>query len=908
MAAYRVVSMTGMAVAFIVSLAVYTKTIAPTVPFWDGGEFIAASYILGIPHPPGSPLYILIGRLFTVLPDLGLGMAWLVNFSSCLFSALTVTGVYLVIVKAVTLNRDRDGLSLYESLAVCCSALTGGLLLAFSDTFWFNAVEAEVYALSMLCMMACTWLMLHWIERHEQNGSERYLFLVGYLAFLGIAVHMFTMLILPAAFLCVVFTDRVIRSNRKLVLLCAAMGLILFSVVASIDVFFVAIPLAIAGLVLTRGRLPWGYLALVCIAAVAVVFFGMDGVGAYNGLPLIVIGGFEATIGTVMFSLALVSAALALVSATADDPGRYKWPFWTVVLFLAVLGYSVNFYVPIRAAQQPIINENDPSTWQNFEGFLERKQYGQESMFESMFNRKGSWSSQFGNGENMGFWRFFSRQFSAPTFPFWLFPVLLVALGIVSQAERDRRSMIFLGAMLLICSVGLILYMNFSDGSRGIQREVRIRDYFYTPAFVFAAVLMGIGVRSLLNQIGVWLGRLRLPVEKGTAGIAVLMTALPLVPFAYHYESHSREGNYIPYDYAYNMLQSCDENGLIFTNGDNDTFTLWFLQEVEGLRKDVRVVNLSLLNTNWYIKQLKHQEPRVPITLADETIDMLNIQGWEEREVHRAGITWTVPPAGMLGEDIGYLRVQDLMILHILEQNNWEKPVFFAVTVSPENDVGLDDYMQLEGMVWRVLPDPDPDLMDVERTRHNLWNVYQYRGIADPQVYKDPQIRTLLRNYTVSFHQLALNQWRRGRPDEAIETIEKYLEYDISNGALERLMLIQFNADLGEFSAVEGLASELAGEFSTFDGYIILSQALRRQGREEEAAELLERGVSVHPEYATGYDQLVNLYFRMDDSDRMLETLERWQRIAPGDTVVQAMIEDLKDAGDERDERDESDP
>ncbi len=897
MPVFRVVLMIGMAAAFLTSLAVYTKTIAPTVPFWDGGEFIAASYILGIPHPPGSPLYILIGRLFTLLPDPGLGIAWLVNFSSCLFSALTVTAVYLVVVKAVTLNRDRAGLTVYESVVVCCSALTGALLLAFSDTFWFNAVEAEVYALSMLIMMACTWLVLHWIENHEQNGSERYLFLVAYLAFLGIAVHMFTMLVLPAAFLCVVLTDRIIRSNRKLILLCAVMGLILFSVVASIDVFFLAVPLAIAGLVLSRGRLPWGFPALAFALSVAVMFFGLEGVGSYNGLPLLVIGGFEATWGTVAFSVALVSLALALVSATADDPGRYKWPFWLIVLCLAVLGYSVNFYVPIRAAQQPIINENDPSNWENFEGFLERKQYGQESMLESMFNRKGSWSSQFGNGENMGFWRFFSRQFSEPGFPYWLLPVLLVALGMIAQAERDRRSLLFLGGMLLTCSLGLILYMNFSDGTRGIQREVRIRDYFYTPAFVYASVLMGIGVRSLLAQLGVWMSRLRLPAERSTAGIAVLAVVLPIVPFTYHYESHSREGNYIPYDYAYNMLQSCDENGLLFTNGDNDTFPLWFLQEVEGIRRDVRVVNLSLLNTNWYIKQLKNQEPRVPITLSDETIDALTVQGWDDREVEIAGMTWTVPRAGTLGEDIGYLRVQDLMILHILEQNDWEKPVFFAVTVSPENDVGLDEYMQLEGMVWRVVRNPNPELMDLDRTRHNLWNVYRYRGIADPEVYKDRQIRTLLRNYTVSFHQLALNRWKRGEIDQAIEAIEKYLEYDITNGILERLMLIQFYADKGVFAEVEPDAFELAGEYGTFDGYTALSQAMRRQGRVEEAIAVLERGLAAFPEYAVGYDQLVSLYYLQNDTGRVLETLERWQRIAPGDSAVQAMIEQLEETG-----------
>ena len=894
MRTHNFISKVGMAASFIISLAVYIKTIAPTVPFWDGGEFIAASYILGIPHPPGSPLYILVGRLFSILPNLGFGIAWAVNFSSCFFSAIAIAVVYQVILKSVTLNKDRNTLSGSKSIVSCCCAFSGALLLAFSDTFWFNAVEAEVYALSILIMMVCTWMILNWIERSNETSSERYIFIVVYLAFLGIAVHMFTMLVLPAFFLCVIFSDRNIWTNRKLILLCSVMGLILFSVVVSIDMFFISVPLTLIGLFLFRGRVFWAPLLFLSLLAIIIILLGLDGLGGYNSQLLITIGSFEASWGTVMGSLALVSLALALISITEPDPVYYKWPFWATILLLATLGYSVNFYVPIRASHQPIINENDPSSWENFESFLERKQYGQESMFESMFKRKGSWSSQFGNGENIGFWRFLSRQFSPTNFPYWLFPVLLGFFGIFAQMKRDRRSILFLGLMFLTCSVGLILYLNFSDGSRGIQQEVRIRDYFYTPAFVFTAVFIGIGLQFLVRQVELWLKQFNILTSKGPACIALLSLTLPLVPFSYHYDSHSREGNFIPYDYAYNILQSCDENGLIFTNGDNDTFTLWFLQEVEGIRKDVRVINLSLLNTPWYIKQLKYQEPRVSITLPDELIDQLNIQRWDAREIEIGGISWIVPRAGTIGENIGFLRVQDLMILHILEQNNWEKPIFFAVTVSPENDVGLDKYMQLEGMVWRVVQNPNEDLMDLDRTYHNLWNVYQYRGIADQEVYKNQQVRTLLRNYTVSFHQLALNYWQKGDIDQAILTVEKYLQLDISNGVLERLMLIQFYSDKGEFLEVENYASELAKSFNTFDGYITLSQAMGKRGLLEDAIKVLERGLKNYPKYTIGYDQLVNLYYQINDTAGILRTLEKWGEVAPDDTVIKSMIEELE--------------
>jgi len=889
MSQFRLMRIVFAGLAFLISFIVYLITVAPTVPFWDGGEFIATSYILGIPHPPGSPLYILLGRLFAMLP---IGeVAWRVNMSSGLFSALTVMMVYLIVVKTVSMWRDEPE-SLGEMLVVHCGALTGSLMLAFSDTFWFNAVEAEVYALSMLIMSVCTWLTIHWVERHDNVGSERYLLLIGYLAFLGIAVHMFTLLIAPAVFLCAITTDRK-EISLPVAGLFAIMGLIMGSIVASVDPFFTAIPLTLIGLLMFKGQVPWPWFLGGLVLSLLLLAIGSEGGGGFNENP-IAIGAFEISLGSMLFIMVLVCLALLLVSATVGQT-RYTWNFWAAMLVLIAIGYSVNFYVPIRSGQQPAINENNPSNWKNFEGFLERKQYGQESMMVSMFNRKGSLSSQFGDGENIGFWRFFSRQYGSPEFPAWLFPLLLGLLGLMALWKYDKRLALFMTAMILICSVGLILYMNFSDGTRGVQREVRERDYFFTPAFVFFSMLMGMGVVQVLDQIKEWLKKVGAPVMPILSAGAILSLAVPVATYGYNYPTHTREGNYIPYDYAYNILQSCDENGILFTNGDNDTFTLWFLQEVEGIRKDVRIVNLSLLNTSWYIRQLKNMEPKVQISLSEEQIDRISLQLWEDKQVEIAGLSWTVPKAGVLPDGRGYIRVQDLMILDIIRMNGWKRPVFFAVTVSPDNYVGLREYFQMEGMVFRLTETRGREKMDLARTHKNLWDVYQYRGIADSTVYKDRQTTNLLRNYSAAFQQLAILHYQAKNYDEAIKEMEQYRSLKITDGAWERSLLTQFYADAGQYDKAEELAGDLAENFGTFDGYIILSDAQRRKGDNDKVAiETLERGVEQYSGYSKGFEQLAKVYFSSNDTAGAIRSLERWQEVAPSDSMVRQTLRDLK--------------
>jgi Flp pilus assembly protein TadD len=405
---------------------------------------------------------------------------------------------------------------------------------------------------------------------------------------------------------------------------------------------------------------------------------------------------------------------------------------------------------------------------------------------------------------------------------------------------------------------------------------------------------MGMGLVAALGQLRAWLAQSRLPGQAITMGSALLSVALPVVPLTYHYDTHSREGNYIPYDYGYNILSSCDPNAILFTNGDNDTFTLWFLQEVEGIRKDVRVVNLSLLNTDWYIKQLKHMEPRVPIAFSDTQIEQLNVRPWEEQPVSIGGLSWTVPPAIKLSNGRGYLRVQDLMVLHILETNNWQRPLYFAVTVSPDNKVGMEEYHQMEGMVFRVVKTRGNNQMDLDRTHKNLWTVYKYRGIADSTVYKDAQTSNLLRNYSAAFQQLAIMRWQRGEVETAIREMEKYLSLNITNNQVDKTIMAQLYADGKQYDKAAGFAEDLAANHGTFDGYILLSEAYRRDRMEDKTLDILERGLAAHPDYPKGYEQLAKLYFQKGDTARVIETLERWLRVAPGDSTVRTTIAEMK--------------
>jgi len=307
--------------------------------------------------------------------------------------------------------------------------------------------------------------------------------------------------------------------------------------------------------------------------------------------------------------------------------------------------------------------------------------------------------------------------------------------------------------------------------------EVRERDYFYAPGYMFMSVLFGLSAAFLVNFLREKNSGLFKPV-----GVGLISLSLVVPCFSNYYE-HDRSRIYVPYDYARNLLESCQPNSILFTNGDNDTFPLWFMQEVEKTRKDVRVVNLSLVNTNWYIHQLVEQEPTLVLGFSKETIDLLgptpnNLQAPQDMQVGKTGLSVTLEAR----DKKPYYKVQDRMVMTLI-QNNWpQRPVHFAVTVSNPNMMGFEKYMKMEGMVYTLTGEIHNQSLDPVRTAQLVDEVYSYRGLGSSPGYLNSDTRGLLSNYFATNHRLT--RWAQEKIaalEVEKETLEKSAEEEVGD-------------------------------------------------------------------------------------------------------------------------------
>jgi hypothetical protein len=422
----------GLAAA-IIALAMYLKTVAPSISFWDCGEFVACSVIFGIPHPPGSSVFVLVGKLFSSIPFSG-DMAYRVNLVSVVFSAAAVFIAYLITSKLISYWQGGDS-DIWSRLGRYSGGVVGALCMGFNRTFWTNAVEAEVYGLTMLVFLLVIYLLVVWYSRHEHRSADKLITLVVCLSILGSGIHMSAFLALLAGIVFIVLTDRRLRLDPRFWL-----------------------PLSLASITLLMDIKLFLYVVV-----------------------------------------AWLVISLAGISMFRKD---YQWKLSATVAFVALLAFSIQFYIPVRSSFDPEIDMNNPDNFDQLVSFIEREQYGHENMITRMFNRRGELANQFGDFPRMGFSRFFMEQYSKPGGAFAL--VLVIGLiGVCTSLWKSWHTGSLLLLLLLGGTIGLTLYMNFADGTQvhaltmAKRLEVRDRDYFWTPGFAVFGICIGLGVAAL---------------------------------------------------------------------------------------------------------------------------------------------------------------------------------------------------------------------------------------------------------------------------------------------------------------------------------------------------------------------------------------------------------------------------
>lgn len=772
---------------FFVALATYVVTLSPTVVFWDVGEFCAAAFSLQVPHPPGAPLFLLVARVASMIPfasDMAVRMHLISGFTS----AIACMILYLLAVRFILKWREQPQTT-YDRIVVYGSAVIGALSMAFSRTFWFNAVEAEVYGMSMFFVSGIIWLGLRWYDRAGEDRGDVYLLLIFYIVGLSVGVHLLALLAL--------FPVMLLYYHRHYNF--------------SIPTFLV--------------------LGGVALAVFAVVYLGV-----VKALPSMLDGEFAGTKNEIFTFLPfiLIGAAFYGIYESIQRKSRILNVVLLSFLFI-VLGYSTYALVYVRANAKPPMNENDPSTPARLVSYINREQYGEAPLINRRWNNEPEQRAAHQKyASDMDYFlkyqldhmylRYFGWNYVGSEGDFkeagvdWKqlygIPLFLGLLGAFYHWRRDWKMASVATTAFLVLGLALVIYFNMQEP------QPRERDYFYVGSFFIFSMWISIGVLGIVDWV-----KERFQASRGYAlsGYGVLTLAFLLVPvnmFRTNYHQADRTGNYVAWDYSYNLLQSCAPDAVLFTNGDNDTFPLWYLQDVEGIRQDVRVVCLSLLNTNWYIRQLKHEQPygskKLSMMTPDVEIDNIEPRQFEPRVVKlpvpgdvmrqysAEGTAGTinmnekgssVPDTisffmqnTMQYGDVKAIRVQDIMVFDIIASSNWDRPIYFAMTVPPDGQIGLRDYMQLEGLAFRLTPKKGASYwanINESRMKAQLFTNlekpskspalgYRWRGLDNKNTYFDEDVRRLMTNYRQAFGLLAQYYANSpGQNSKVVETLDR---------------------------------------------------------------------------------------------------------------------------------------
>lgn len=963
------------AVVFLISLIVFYLTVQPSVSFWDCGEFIAAAFYLQVPHPPGTPFFLLVGNILSQLP-LGENIGFRVNLLSVFSSALSALLLYLVAVKLINNYKGRKPENLLEVIITSVSAAIGALAFSFSDTFWFNGVEAEVYAFSTFLFAAVVYLVMRWNERADAKDSEKYLLMIAYLIGLSTGVHLMSVLAIVPVVMIVMFrkylsdedalkkTSYIFWIHSAVILLIA---LFWWSGEKSLtapspeeyqdfDNKFKIIVAVLSALIMavfwkkifTRNS----FYMPILIGGIA-LFATYPGVVKVLPKIMVAIGG-----DNILIEIIILFSIFALLGFGVRYSVQNKKPTLHLAFMSAIfilIGFTTYAMVIIRSNQNPPMNENEPNDFTELVKYLGREQYGDFPTFKRRFATEPHQQGVFTNySSDLDFFYSYQMNHMMTRYLLWNFagregwsqdqganiapfndlgnifgklinvnfagdvkdslfgiPLLLGLLGVYFHYRKDwKMASVFL-IMFILMGYLTAFYQNQQ------QPQPRERDYFYVAAFFVYAIWIALGIRGLVDLA---MTKISGSALRNAAVYGILAAGIILVPVRMiqaNYFTHDRSGNWVPWDYSYNLLQSCAPNGVLFTNGDNDTFPLWYLQDVEGVRRDVKVVNLSLLNTDWYIKQLKYNDPygvgNVNIRLNEVQIAQVRPIQWSPQQITIAApteaqlksmhdlkqelnirdssivqegkISWTMNPTLTFG-NVQAVRVQDLMVREIIEANNWQRPIYFAVTCSDDSKIGMQDYLRMEGMAFRFVPEKrkpgvefiEPNILQAQLQENTGFSRdfqpgFKFRGLNNPDVFLDDNHKRMTMNYRNSFLRMTLYYVNTGQNELAINTLDLMEE-----------KIPRWNIEM-EY----GLLYEIGTLYQRAGGIDQFRQILDEV--EKLAWEKLEKDPSDTQSYYSPYRLLIEIYESRNNYQKLLEVWRRLEQLYPNDPSVRTNIE-----------------
>lgn len=941
-------------VAFAIAAATYLLTMEPTASFWDCGEFISSAWKLDVGHPPGAPFFMLMGRFFTLFAADTTLVAMCVNAMSALASAFTILFLFWTITALAKKLVQPD--TLWKGIALLGAGMVGALAYTFSDTFWFSAVEGEVYALSSLFTAVVFWLILKWDENADEEGSDRWLIAIAYLMGLSIGVHLLNLLTIPAIVLVCYFRryDFTWKGIFKAFLVsCAILLIILYGIIPGFP--------TIAGwfeLLFVNGLgCPFNTgLAIYIVLTIAALVWAIIETNKDSSKTRIAIS------FTIAFALSgaaflfekwwiglIFSSALLLVLLTKPNMISARWLNTAMVMITVILiGYSSYAALVIRSNADTPMDQNSPDNVFSLKYYLNREQYGDRPLFYGqaynapvelriegnmcvpvekvghaqyapapavegekdryaitgyktnyvfmdefcmlfprMYSSQGShvqaykeWADVKGKRirydycgqqkteqcptfiENLRFffryqvnfmyWRYFMWNFSGRQndlqsygditkgnwitgIPFidnamlgdqdllptelkenkgrnvyYMLPLLLGIIGIIWQwGKRDndgkkegRKNFILAFLLFFLTGLAIVIYLNQTP------YQPRERDYAYAGSFYAFSIWIGLGALALID----WMhGLMKNNTGKTILALAITLICL-LVPAqmaSQNWDDHDRSDRYACRDFGANYLKSCEDNAILFSNGDNDTFPLWYNQEVEGVGTDKRVCNLSYLQTDWYIAQMKrpyYESQALPISW--EYKDYMPGSNEIARVDNRLGQPISVENAfnflrsedprtktregdNYIPSDQLYIEVpsgermifkkkrmytrSEMMIMEMVEQNDFKRPMYFCATVGNDYYLGLEPWLELTGLTYQIMPTPSADghpRVNSEKMYENMMHKFKFGNMNKPGIYIDENTMRMCRTHRMMFAQLTEQLIRENQKEKALEVLD----------------------------------------------------------------------------------------------------------------------------------------